>query len=840
MNGAAGAAERSRNSSTEQPLVEVALPLPANQTFTYRGVEGAAAPVPGSRVLVPFGRQVRIGWAVGEGRPLSSGTLKPIISVLDTVPSVAPDILELARWISRYYFAPLGLVLRSALPALLSDVSRDYLHVVPRPGASSAAGSLVHGGAAEGTDARVLDALVRSAGPRQVQDLARELGVRSVWPSVRRLVAAGRVRHDVLPPRQAKPQTHRVVALQRWIGTLTEREELFARAPRQREALEWLEAAGGTADLSVLLDRGFSRSVVDGLQKKHLVSVRNEERVRDPFARVPADRERLDPTPAQQRVLDALGPLLAEPTPNPVLLHGVTGSGKTLVYLELLEAILARDQGAIVLVPEIALTPQAVSRFRGRFGNQVAVLHSGLSKGERYDAWRELRSGARRIAVGARSAVFAPIRNLGAIVVDEEHDSSYKQSDAPRYHARDLAVVRARSAGALCLLGSATPSLESWHNAGIGKYALQQLPDRATGVPLPPVLILDLKAHGDERNQDRHESRSEGGLVLSAPLVSAMRTRLARKEQCILLLNRRGYSSFIQCLDCGDVKPCPHCAVSLTFHRRARRLLCHHCGHEERRPDRCDRCGSDALSFRGMGTEQVESAVAETFPGARLARMDVDTTSGKWSHQRILDRVGRGDVDILLGTQMIAKGLDFPRVTLVGVIHADVGLHLPDFRASERTFQLLSQVAGRAGRSKAGGEVLIQTRLPDHFAIRAAADHDFEGFARRELADRSAPEYPPHVRLVNVVISSPDEAAVATGAEEAVAWLQPRLRGTDVRLTGPAPAPIERLHGRWRWHFLLRSRSPAALEHVGWKLQTEFRLTGDVRVILDRDPVALL
>jgi len=370
---------------------------------------------------------------------------------------------------------------------------------------------------------------------------------------------------------------------------------------------------------------------------------------------------------------------------------------------------------------------------------------------------------------------------------------------------------------------------------------LQTLPVRATGAPLPPVRVLDLRSPKDNSPESTEaESRSEGGLILSSPLVAAVRARLLRDEQCILLLNRRGYSSFIQCLECGDVKPCPNCAVSLTYHRRAGRLLCHHCGHEESRPDRCDRCGSDALSFRGIGTEQVETSVTETFPSARVARMDVDTTSGKWAHQRILDRVGRGEVDILLGTQMIAKGLDFPRVTLVGVIHADVGLHLPDFRASERTFQLLSQVAGRAGRSAAGGEVLIQTRVPEHFAIRAAAAHDFEGFARRELKDRKAPEYPPHVRLINVVISSPDEAAAAAGAEAAARWLQPHLKGTGVRLTGPAPAPIERLHGRWRWHFLLRSGRPQPLEAIGWKIQSDLGLPGDTRLVLDRDPVALL
>ncbi|MDX1568556.1 MAG: primosomal protein N', partial [Longimicrobiales bacterium] len=483
--------------------------------------------------------------------------------------------------------------------------------------------------------------------------------------------------------------------------------------------------------------------------------------------------------------------------------------------------------------PEISLTPQTVTRFRSHFGDRVAVLHSGLSDGERYDAWRQLRSGEKTIAVGARSAIFAPVRSLGAIIVDEEHDGSYKQSESPRYNARDLAVVRATRAGAVCVLGSATPSLESWHNVEQGKLVLESLPERIAGGKLPPVRVVDLR-----------EVRDEGAdTVLSPPLVKAVRERLEREEQVILLLNRRGYSSFVQCRECGDVRDCRNCSVSLTFHRARKRLVCHHCGHEEPAPDRCARCGSDDLSFRGLGTEQVERIVTETFPGARIARMDVDTTSGKWSHHEILGRVGRGEVDILLGTQMIAKGLDFPRVTLVGVVNADVGLHLPDFRASERTFQLMSQVAGRAGRGSLGGEVLIQTAVPEHYAVRCAVDHDYHAFARRELSERKNPAYPPHVRLVNVVVSSPDPELAARGAEEGAEWVRRALAGDDlaVQVVGPAPSPIERLHGRWRWHFLLRSESSREIGRVSRGLAGGFQPRGgDVRMVLDRDPTALL
>ncbi|MBX6365369.1 MAG: primosomal protein N', partial [Gemmatimonadetes bacterium] len=543
----------------------------------------------------------------------------------------------------------------------------------------------------------------------------------------------------------------------------------------------------------------------------------------------------------------------------PFLLRGVTGSGKTLVYIELLREVVERQgRGAIVLVPEIALTPQTVARFRAHFGDAVAVLHSALSDGERYDAWRALRRGEKRIAVGARSAVFAPIADLGAIVIDEEHEGSYKQSEAPRYHAREVAIMRARLCGAVCVLGSATPALESWHNAQRGKFVLLELPERIEGRPLPPVQVVDLrgreaapKTEGEsgvrgaaEDSAGKRPRVAEGGL--SDVLVDAIRLRLERGEQTILLLNRRGYSTFVQCRDCGAVWHCANCNVSLTYHRARRRLVCHYCFHEEPPPVTCDACGSGDLSFRGIGTEQVERTVTETFPAARVARMDVDTTSAKWAHHDILSRVERGEVDILLGTQMIAKGLDFPGVTLVGVINADVGMNLPDFRASERTFQLLTQVSGRAGRGPRGGQVIVQTALPGHYAIRAAVDHDFAAFAARELDERRGPNYPPHSRLLNVVVSGTAEIAVQEAADAAAAWVRAAVEadGTaGVEVLGPAPCPVDRIRNRWRWHFLLRSPTPGPIGRIGHRILRHYTLkpgAAELRLILDRDPISLL
>ena len=815
--------------------VEVALPLPIHRTFTYRVEE--AAPPPGTRVLVPFRRDERIGWVVGPGSTEPIEGMKLVLAVLDERSTVPDDLIELCRWMASYYVAPLGIALRAALPAVLSDVSTDYVTLC---------GAIPEG--LKPRERKIVDWLAARAGPQRVRSMRKALAMGSVWPEVRALVARGMLTHETVAPPAPSVKTRRVVRLARHLGTLAERDEIFGRAGRQREAYALLEASGGAMELGHLTsNEGFSRAVVRGLEEKGLVALTDEERLRDPFADTPAATPPdLTPTSDQRTALSALTSALDGDAPSPFLLQGITGSGKTLVYIELLREALARGRTAIVLVPEIALTPQTVSRFRAHFGDEVAVLHSGLSDGERYDAWRQLRSGARRIVVGARSALFAPLHDLGVVVVDEEHDSSYKQSESPRYHARDLAVVRARACGAVCVLGSATPSLESWHNARSGKFRHLLLPERVGGGRLPEVRVVDLRV--SRRREDGSSPRPKrGGGVLSERLVDAVDVRLRKREQVILLLNRRGYSSFVQCRECGEVEQCRNCSISLTYHRVTHRLVCHHCRYEAAATVACPRCGSGDLSYRGLGTEQVERVTTETFPDARVARMDMDTTSGKWAHQRILERVERGEVDILLGTQMIAKGLDFPRVTLVGVVNADVGIHLPDFRASERTFQLLSQVAGRAGRSALGGEVFIQTSLPEHYAVRAAVAHDFEAFAVRELGERERPRYPPHVRMVNVVVSSPDRRLAANVAESGAKWMRAwlsqsaRAGSPTIELVGPAPSPIEKLHRRWRWHFLLRSASPRALGAATSALAIDFRLpSGDVRLALDRDPVALL
>jgi primosomal protein N' (replication factor Y) len=751
-------------------FVEVALPLPVFQTFTYAVDEGLANPVVvGSRVVVPLRSGKEIGIVVGlvDASPLKRKP-KAVLQSPDADPVISPSLLELCKWMADYYIVPVGVTLRTVLP-----------------------------GALTGAD-------------------------------------------DPHPARK----TRRVVRLGVDIPSLLQRDKLFARARQQRTVFELVESLGGRTTVEQLTGQvEFSPSVLSSLEKRGYIVIENEEIERDPFStRGGISATRLEPTAAQQQAIAAMA---SADKGEVFLLHGITGSGKTLVYIELLRRIVdERGQTAIVLVPEIALTPQTVDRFRAAFGDRIAVLHSALSEGERYDAWLALKRGQKRIVVGARSAVFAPLENLGAIIVDEEHESSYKQGETPRYHAREVAIVRARNEGAITVLGSATPSLESWANAAAGKYKLLTLPDRVGGGKLPDVQVIDLRKIATE-----YTGMAGGGIdygsVIREPLHEAIVDTMSRGEQSILLLNRRGYSSFVQCIDCGAVATCPHCSITLTHHRNPERLICHYCLHkEDPRPD-CPRCGGRNLKQRGLGTQQVERLLGERFPAARIARMDVDTTSGKWAHTRILDRVAAGEVDILLGTQMIAKGLDFPNVTLVGVVDADTGINLPDFRASERCFQLLSQVSGRAGRGAKGGRVLIQTRLPAHHAVRYAVSHDYVSFVREEMEGRVDPRYPPNVRLANIVFSGFVEDSTAKLAIHAGEWLRELITtraGEEVTVVGPAPSPIERIKNRWRWHVLLKSAHPGELTRVSRYFMERFEVpsTAQLRVTLDRDPVALL
>ncbi len=804
-------------------LVRVALPLPLASDYTYRIPEPLRGGVaPGMRVVVPVRRRELVGVVTAlEAEPPAEArgaALRDVLAVPDPEPALTAPLLATARWIAGYYGAPLGLTLRAMLPAGLWGES----HVI----ATRAGGAAP----AAGPAAELLAWLDRHGGAGSVASAQRALR-RPLWDAVQRLAAQGQITLRVEPPDTSGGRvTERALVLADPAPGLLARDALFRRSPKQRRLLEVLEAAGGSATVEALRERhGVGDAVVRAFVARGLARIESVERVRDPFAGEGGAPPPERPTAAQAAALEAISAL--GPSEG-ALLYGVTGSGKTFVYLEAVRRALAAGRGAIVLVPEIALTPQTVRRFRGAFGDAIAVLHSGLSDGERADAWRLLRRGERTVAVGARSAIFAPVRDLGLVVLDEEHEPSYKNGEMPRYHAREVAAVRAREEGAVVVLGSATPSLETMARVGPG-LRLVRLPARIGERPLPPVEVVDLRS--------APLVREAAPVPWSVALDDAIAATLARGEQGLLLLNRRGFAAFLQCRACGHVSGCPSCSIALTVHRAPEGLRCHYCGHDAPLPSACEACGGALHAERGVGTQQLEQLLAARFPAARLARMDLDTTGARWAHQRILDAVERGEVDLLLGTQMIAKGLDFPNVTLVGVVDADTGLHLPDFRAAERAFQLLAQVAGRAGRGPKGGRVLVQTRSPGHHAITCAARHDTDAFLAQERALRESPPYPPATALVNLVASGPGESAVADEAQRVAAWCLRLVErhALPVAVLGPAPCPLARLKDRWRWHVVLKG-PPRELGRLVRFVAPRLGRGGEVRVTLDRDPVSLL
>ncbi len=617
---------------------------------------------------------------------------------------------------------------------------------------------------------------------------------------------------------------------------IEEVEKLRRRAPRQAELLEAisrLEAPVSAADL--LRQTSLDNQTLRALVRRGLAEVREEAVVRDPHG----DEQfiatsNLELNAEQLLALKEITQALDSPqSVRPILLHGVTGSGKTEIYLQAIRAALERGRSAIVLVPEISLTPQTVERFKGRFAeaqDAVAVLHSHLSEGERHDEWHKIHSGRARIVIGPRSAVFAPLKNLGLIVVDEEHENTYKQEEAPRYHARDVAVMRARIEKCVVVLGSATPSLESYYNAARGKYRLATLTQRIDEKQMPLMRIVDL----------RQERRKEKAIaILSERLRAAIADRLEKGEQTILFLNRRGFSTSLLCSNCGEARNCPNCSVALTFHRHLARLSCHLCGHTAAVPKKCPACGKNALIYAGFGTEKVESTVAYIFPKATVRRMDADSMTRKEAYRETLRNFRTGKIDILVGTQMIAKGLHFPNVTLVGIINADLALHLPDFRAGERTFQLLTQVAGRAGRGEKLGEVFVQTYTPFSPSIQFARHHDFAGYFQQELEFRERCDFPPFKHAILITVRSAHEARAKFSAETLARRLKETL-GPEFILGDPAPAPLEKLQGQFRFHILLRGEAIMRLSRLVRETLDKLPFPEDVTVTVDVDPYQLL
>lgn len=809
-------------------IAEVVVDVPApgtDRVFHYdvpAGLEGMVRV--GSRVLVPFGGRQRVeGFVVGLTEATDIERLKPIERLLSSEPDLTADGVALARWLADEFPCYLSEALRALLPPGRRSLTRRLVTPVAdaeRLAALVAAGKL-------GEREQLAHEALAVAGEVTWDEALTVIGGPVAGDVLRRLLAAGLARVSTAAATGATSQTRLVAELTRPVSE-DEIRRLLARAPRQSEVLRKLQ--GGPCPLAALGPAG--AAAARALAGRGTVRITLAEQRRDPAAAARfAPTTALPPTDEQAR---ALARLIDAPGRG-FLLHGVTGSGKTEVYLQAIAASQAAGCQSLVMVPEISLTPQMVARFKGRFGDRVAVLHSRLATGERYDEWRRIQRGEADIVVGARSAVFAPLTRPGLIILDEEHEISYKQEETPRYQARDVAARRARTDGATLLLGSATPALETYYRTETGELELLRLTRRIDSRPLPSVELVDL----------RQELAAGNRTIFSRRLTDAIGERLARGEQSLLFLNRRGYSTFLLCRDCGHVIKCPDCDVALTLHLGEGRLTCHYCGYTRRAPNVCPSCGSRHIRHFGTGTERVAEEARRLFPNARVARMDSDTTVRKGSHEEILSAFAAGEIDILVGTQMIAKGLDIAGVTLVGVITADTSLNLPDFRASERTFQLVTQVAGRAGRGDLPGEVVIQTYAPDHYALQTAQNHDYETFYRTELDVRRTLAFPPFTSLLNVVISASSGADATRAAQQVGILLTSEIPRVDpgAEVLGPTPAPLARLRGRTRVQVLIKTRQRAACVAAAkrslWTLMAN-GLPGDARVVLDVDPLAML
>ena len=838
---------------------DVSLPVTLDREFTYLippGLENAA--LVGARAVVPFGRKYATGLITGLPDHSSVAGLKPLFDVIDPAPIVSDELLRLCRWIAGYYLAPLGNVLKAAMPQGFSPSSKRLV----RACASLTPGAVDELSRRAPKQAEAA-AFIRAKGEATAAAVQKKTGVRQVNALLNELVRAGLVESEEYIPRPAvKPKIVEVLRRDRLDGAALRAalEEVPARRKKLRGLLESLLDPGIAAEADtqvrdLLRHTGVPLSQFRELVRTGVIATERIEVSREQDFGTEMQTLGILLNDSQKQVLSALGPAMAQGRGGAFLIHGVTGSGKTQVYIEAIRLCLSLGKTAIVLVPEIALTPQMVRRFKSHFGSHVAVVHSRMSPGERHDAWRRASRGDARIVIGPRSAVFAPLANLGLIVVDEEHEGSYKQFDSsPRYNARDVAVVRGGQAGAVVVLGSATPSVESFSNAQSGKYTLLRMPSRIDDVPMPSIAVVDMTAERKRLYAAAKEALppdQRGPLKnfiqpsLSAILQAKIRERLDRKEGIILLQNRRGFAPFVECEECGYAEMCDNCNVTLTYHLAKKHLRCHYCGLIRKVHILCPTCGGTDIRLRGIGTQKVEQELTRMFPGARVQRMDVDSTARKGAHDRILRSFASGDADILLGTQMVAKGLDFPRVTLVGVVSADTQMLLPDFRASERTFQLLTQVAGRAGRSVLKGEVLIQTRQAGHYTLAHVLDHDFGAFYEEELRARRELSYPPFSRLVLVETRGENEDHVRNEAERFARAL--REGGIRAGLLGPAPAVIGRIDRKYRWHLILKcmkEEDPSGASvreslHAAMRA-TVTRRAADVQMIIDVDPAGLM
>jgi primosomal protein N' (replication factor Y) (superfamily II helicase) len=830
-------------------LANVAVPIPVQQPFTYSVPVDLRSKISlGSLVLVQFGRNKISGVVVDFPNSFSGKNLKPILDISDVIPVVQPDNLQLAQWISEYYASPIGETIKLFLPPGTQQSGKRIITL------NNAVNNVDQVLSISSSKQKILKQLSQQNSLSLVQ-LQKRTGVKNIFSALTELVDANIITFSENSGKSPKPK------LEWFFILLSANTQIALRGTAQINSWETIKTFPVNSPVSVKQFLKFNKSSLSTLrtlQKKGLISLLQKEVDRKSIVEI--DDHTLKGLSIvlnneQQSALQKITEAIDVEKHKTFLLHGITGSGKTQVYIEAIRHALQAQKSSIVLVPEISLTPQTVRRFQLHFGDLVIWMHSKMSAGERYDAWRYSREGKYKIVIGPRSALFVPLQNVGLIIVDEEHETSYKQFDAsPRYNARDVAIVKGAFRNAVVVLGSATPSIESYTNAINGKYHLLSLPYRADNAVLPPVTIVNMieerknryaamkveaKTIGKKAFEDASKSISK---LLETKIID----RLEKKEGIILLQNRRGFAPFLECTDCGFIEQCDRCSVTLTYHAPQKHLRCHYCGKVKTPPEKCPQCGGFNFALRGYGTQRVEEELTSLFPHAKILRMDLDTTTKKHSHERLLQQFGEGKADILLGTQMVAKGLDFPRVTLVGVISADTQMMLPDFRSAERTFQLLTQVAGRAGRSSLQGEVIIQTSQPEHYALAHVKDHNFISFYTEELEYRRSLGYPPFSRIIVVEVKGGkenrvEEIAVALGKK-----IVSSLKGAS--MLGPSPAVLSKIKNDFRWQIIIKADkekdkngSAARATIVG--IVNEFqkaRSFSNIKIIVDIDPTGIM
>ncbi|MCD6177248.1 MAG: primosomal protein N' [Candidatus Cloacimonetes bacterium] len=791
---------------------QIALPINVTKLYIYKNEKEIIA---GCRVLVSFNNTFHTGIVWQETNKIDEKIkYKDILEIVDEEPKISSELLELALWISKYYRCSLGQSLSAMLPSAfnvqlqrkikLADISKSNLD--------------------NGPAQRIVEALNNDW--QDIPKLKEKLKIKSSEfnTALEELENSGIIEINRVFDEKIKKKIANFV-------TLLKVDKLPVLTTKQTEAYEYMKNIATDFPLAKIASK-FSYSIVKALRNKGLLTIDSREVKREYFS-FPKKRKikNIQLTSEQKTAISSVNKYVRLEEYHPFLLFGITGSGKTEVYIEIIKSVLKKNKTALMLVPEIALTPQMVDRFFNAFGEDIAILHSHLNDRQRWEQWNKIKSGKSKIVIGARSAIFAPLKNLGVIIVDEEHETTYKQENTPRYNGRDLSILRAKMNNAVVILGSATPSLESWNNFNHDRFTLLELSHRPLSYELPTIEIIDMKKEKDPK------------LLLSAKLKTKIEEKLKLKEQIILLQNRRGHSSFVQCISCGNIFECSHCDISMKFHSHTSELICHYCGHRTPMPRKCPECGSYMFTFGASGTQQIEKQLNILFPKARILRMDSDSAGSKESYNSMFTRMREGTIDILLGTQMIAKGLDFENVTLVGVISADIGLNVPDFRAAERTFQLLTQVAGRSGRGKKSGEVIIQTYNPDHYSITTALEQNFLTFVEKELRLRKHLKYPPEYRLARIVFSHKNKEYLKEQINKNVKiinQLNNLFEPSKLIILGPVETPIARIQNSYRYHLILKADSVKIVSSAMSFLKDNLKISSSIKQVIDIDPYSLM